>query len=257
MTQHETRVGRSPRRHRIHGIPALGWSALLLSLLLVVVACGNDDGDDATEAAAEATVAATTASDADDGGADDDGGGDATQAAEAASLAASPASGDEGGGGDAIADSDGDGVPDTIEDLASDSGSATVTIGDETFEFSLAGTSTIDGTTYVGRCESFFEMILGSGFATDGRDITVYMEIPPVDWESYEDERFDPPKVEVEDNTSNANWVADQGDEFAAGGSVGEYEQEGVTASGSAAFVNQWATDSEPVEGSFEIDCEG
>ncbi len=229
MTQNRSRAWRLSGILPIRGIRALGWSALLLSLALIVAACGNDDGEAATEAAAEVTTVPSAATEAGEAGADED---------------------------DVTADADEDGVPDAIADLASETGSATVTIGDETFEFSLAGTSTIDGTTYVGRCQSLFGMIVGGGFATDGRDITLDIEIPPTDWETYEDDRFDPPAIEVEDNPNNAKWVADQGDESATGGGVGEYEQEGVTASGSATFVNQWAPDSEPVEGTFEIDCE-
>jgi len=253
MTQHETRVRGSRPSHPFHGFGALGWPALLLSLLMVLAACGNDDGGAATEAAAEATVAGTPAAEAEDSGdaasETEDGGDDAAAEAEE--------SGDDAaGGGDITADSDEDGVPDALQDLASETGSATVTIGDQTFEFSLAGTSTNEGTTHIGRCESFFGMVMGNGFAADGRDITVGMEIPPVDWETYEDERFDPPSIEVEDEENNASWVADQGNDFVSGSSVGEYELEGVTASGSATFVNQWATDAEPVEGSFEIDCE-
>lgn len=232
MTQHRLQVSRLRHTEAVNGARALGWSALLFSLLLVLAACGTDDGDDATEEAVEATVEATNATEADDSGGTDD------------------------SGSNVFTDSDEDGVPDAIEELASETGGATVTIGDETFEFSFAGTLTIDETTYIGRCESFFGMILGSGFAADGRDITVDMEIPPVDWETYEDERFDPPAIEVEDAASNASWVADQGDESTPGGGIGEYEQEGVTASGAATFINQWATDSEPVEGTFELDCD-
>jgi hypothetical protein len=229
MTQNRPRTRHPRRSQAIQGIRALTWSSLLLSLLVVLAACGNDDSEAATEAPAEATAeAAPAAEDGDDGGSEDD----------------------------TAADSDEDAVSDAIADLASESGSATVTIGDETIEFSLSGTQTIDGTTYVGRCQSLFGMINGSGFATDGRDITLNIEIPPVDWETYEDERFEAPGVEVEDNESNAKWVADQADEFVSGSGVGEYQQEGVTASGAATFVNHWAPDSDPVEGTFEIDCE-
>ncbi|MEX1296526.1 MAG: hypothetical protein AB1Z67_10175 [Candidatus Limnocylindrales bacterium] len=232
----------TPSQRRIHhhlpNTGALGWLALLLALSLVLVACGGDDE-------AEAETADPTAA--------------AVEATEAAEATDEPAA-DEVTGTDEDTAGEGENadseVPDAIADLASDSGSATVTIGDETFEFSLAGTQTIDGTTYVGRCQSLFGMVLGSGFATDGRDITVDLEIPPVDWESYEDDRFDAPAIEVEDNVNNASWVADQADEFVSGSSIGEYEQEGTTASGSATFVNQWAPDSEPVEGTFELDCE-
>ena len=144
MTRHQLPARRPRHRRAKRGFRALTWSALLLSLLLIVAACGNDDADATTEAAAEATAQATPA----------------TEAEESTDAGA-------------------DEVPDAIADLASNSGSATVTIGDETFEFTLAGTSTVDGSTHVGRCESLFGMILGSGFATDGRDVTLDIEIHP------------------------------------------------------------------------------
>ena len=213
------------RRRKDERAPALAWPALLISLLLILAACGSDDGE------ATATADPTAA----------------------------PAATDTDTGDVESSDADGaaDGVPDSIADLASETGTATVTIGDETYEFTLAGTATIDETTYVGRCETLFGMIVGSGFATDGRDITVDMEVPPVDWESYEDDRYDPPAIGVKDNEANASWVANQGDDFVVGSGVNEFEQDEMSASGSATFVNQWDPDSDPVEGSFEVDCAG
>lgn len=229
---------------------SLGWAAVLFSLLLILVACGGDDEPEPAADATDAPAAATETSE------------DSTESDTEVADDAEPADDDGEPADDAVETDEADSadeeasVPDALADLASETGSATVTIGDETFEFTLAGTQTIDGTTYVGRCEGLFGMVMGSGFASDGQDIAVDLEIPPVDWETYEDDRFDPPSVEVEDNVSNASWVADQGDEFVAGSTVGEYQQEGLTASGSATFVNQWDPESEPVEGTFEIDCE-
>ena len=235
---------RRPRRARtIESVRGLALPAVLLSLLLVLAACGNDDGDAetaATDDPTQAPAAEDSTNATDDAVADDP-----TQA---------PATEDSA---DATDGTVADDVSDTLEDLASDTGSATVTIGDETFEFSLAGTNAVDGTTYVGRCDTLFGMIAGSGFVTDGRDITVDLEVPPVDWETYEDDRYDPPAVEVEDSENNAKWVADTGNEFITGSAVGEFEQDGTSASGTATFVNEWAPDSDPVDGTFEIDCEG
>lgn len=205
--------------------------ALALALAAVVAACGNDDDDAATDApAAPAT----------------------TDAAADATPTAAGAASDTGDG----TSDDGD-VSDTLEALASETGSATVTIGDVTYEFSLSGTATVDGTTYVGRCTPIFGMIAASGFVGDGRDITIDAEIPPVDWETYEDDRFDPPAIEVEDSEANASWVADQEDTFVEGSGVTAFEQDGGRASGTAMFINAWDPGSGPVEGSFEIDCAG
>jgi hypothetical protein len=229
----------------------IGWLALLLSLAVIVAACGNGDDDAATDAPESTDAPAAAETEADTGNDTDTGSEDVDADAGSDDEAAADAGNDD----ESAADAEEAGVPDAIANLASETGSATVTIGDETFEFSLAGTKTVGGTTHVGRCETLFGMIIGSGFVTDDRDITLDLEVPPVDWDTYEDERFDPPAVEVEDNETNADWVADVGDEFTAGSGVGEYEQEGATASGSATFVNSWDPESEPVEGTFEVDC--
>ena len=72
------------------------------------------------------------------------------------------------------------------------SGGAVVTIGDERFEFSMA-TETIGTTTYLGVCQELFGLIQADGHGADGRAITVGIMIPLLDWDSYEDERYDPP----------------------------------------------------------------
>lgn len=197
------------------------WPALLLAVAVVVAACANDG---------------------------DDGQAEATEAASPTPATATPAGTTGGADGS-------DDAADTLEDLASDTGSAVVTVGDVTYEFSLAGTTTIGSSTLVGLCRPIFGMLQGSGFVTDGRDITVDMEIPPVDWESFEDDRYDPPAIEVEDEEAGVQWVADSGNEFLSGSGVGDYEQDGTVASGTATFVNEFEPDSDPVEGTFEIDC--
>ena len=236
MTRMSTAATDSPRRQPGGALRALGWPAGLLSLVLVVAACGNSGDDDDAAATAGLTAAPSSGTAVDESA-------DAVEDAVDTGAAA-----EDTGTGDAAS---------SLEDLASDTGTAVVTIGDETYEFSLAGTATIGTTTYVGLCRSIFGMIQGNGYATDGRDITVDMEVPPVDWETYTDDRYDPPAIKVEDNEANASWVADQGDEFVTGSGVGEFELDGASASGTATFVNQWAPDSDPVEGTFEIDCEG
>lgn len=204
---------------------ALAWAVLLPALGLSVAACGNDADETETDVP-EAQAPPTTVAEP------------------------RPGTGTE-------VEPDDDGISGTLEDLASDTGSAAVTIGDETYEFSLAGTATVEGRTYVGRCTTLFGMIAASGFATDGRDITVEMDVPPVDWATYEDDRFEPPAIKVEDNESNANWIADEADAVVSGSGVNEFEQDGVTASGVAMFVDAWDPGSDPVEGTFAVDCEG
>ena len=246
----------APGRSRVAG-RMVGWLALLLAGVMVVAACGNG-GDEAATDTADETAEVTATAEVATAGAEA-----ATAEAEVATAEAATAEADDDAeaatdGASADPDASGEGqVSDTLEDLASDSGAATVTIGDQTYEFTLAGTTTVGSTTYVGRCQSIFGMIAASGFVSDGRDITVDMEIPPVDWASYTDDRFDAPAIQVEDNEANANYVANESDEFVTGSGVSEFEQAGGSASGTAMFVNAWDPESEPVEGSFEVDCAG
>lgn len=62
--------------------------------------------------------------------------------------------------------------------------------------------------------------------------------------------------IEVEDGEADVSWVADEGAEFVTGSGVADYELDGLSASGSATFVNQWEPGSEPVAGTFEVRCE-
>jgi hypothetical protein len=205
---------------------AVSWAVLLAALAVSVAACGSDA--------------------------------DETEAPEAEARPTTVAESGPGTGTEVPPDEpDGDGISSTLEDLAGETGSASVTIGDETFEFSLAGTATVEGTTYVGRCTTLFGMIAASGFATDGRDITVELDVPPVDWATYDDGRFEPPAIRVEDNEGNANWIADEADDFVSGSGVFEFEQEGVDASGVARFVDAWDPGSDPIAGTFTVDCAG
>ena len=82
---------------------------------------------------------------------------------------------------------------------------------------------------------------------TDGRDIQGEFAIPPLDWESYDDGRYDPPSVELEitstgdDNArwrADAAWAAENGVEGSS--QVDAYEKDGLTASGTATFANAW-----------------
>jgi len=86
--------------------------------------------------------------------------------------------------------------------------------------------------------------------------------IPPLDWETYADGRYDPPSVELKITSTaedNARWRADAGwaqeNDKAGMSQVDSYQKDGLTASGSAMFANAWNGEAESVQGSFEISC--
>jgi hypothetical protein len=148
-----------------------------------------------------------------------------------------------------------------LEGIDFGSGAAVVTIGDERYEFSMA-TETIGSTTYFGVCRELFGLIQAAGHVT-GRAITVGIEIPPVDWDSYEDQRYDPPSIEVDIDDPYATWVADA-DWAAANGVEGQsqvdaYQKDGLYAAGSATFFEAGALFQDPpgapVQGTFEVRC--
>lgn len=96
----------------------------------------------------------------------------------------------------------------------------------------------------------------------DGRDIEGSFMIPPLDWESFDDGRYDPPAVDLEITSTgddNARWRADaawaQENDKVGMSQVDSYEKDGLTASGSATFANAWDTEADSVEGTFEISC--
>ena len=88
------------------------------------------------------------------------------------------------------------------------------------------------------------------------------MWIPPADWESYSDGRYDPPAVIVEDDDLNTRWIADPNrvellPDWPPESKVDSYEKEGNAASGSANFVDDYALEAvESVSGTFEVACE-
>lgn len=208
-------------------IPEAGaWrplSVLAVAVMTIVVACS--DGESATVATAAPTDA------------------DAVEepAAEDAQVDASPA--DEAGADEAG------------PELDFGSGTGSITLGDETFELAIG-----PGT---GLCRDVFGIIQAGGQVTDGRDIQGDFAIPPLDWESYDDGRYDPPSVELEITSTgddNARWRADAGwaaeNGLEGSSQVDSYEKDGLTASGTATFANAWNPDDEAIQGSFEISCE-
>jgi hypothetical protein len=137
-----------------------------------------------------------------------------------------------------------------------------VVLGDERFDFGSA-TETSDSETYLGLCQEFFGVIAANLHLTDGREITVDMEIPPVDWDTYADGRYSPPRIEISIEDPNETWIADT--EWATANDidglsqVDTFERDGISAIGTATFVEQVSVltgqPSEPVQGTFEVRC--
>lgn len=215
--------------------------SLLIASLAIAVACGGDDGGD----------------NGDDG---NNGGG--------SSPTSTP---DNSSSGDDDDDSD-DGDNDSNDGTGSstvNAGTAVVTIGEKRYEFEMAG----QGTTT--QCLTVFGVVGGSGRATDGSDVTLSIEILPEDWATnsiYEE--FDPPSIRVDDDELVQDWRAGDADRFDFDESiaprpgesqVGSYTNDGKSASGTATFLDMdalfqaaigQADRPEPVEGTFEINCE-
>jgi hypothetical protein len=224
-------------------MPAVGslsrLGVLAAALLALVVACSNGDDDGAAtvapdEPAATEAPAATDAPAADDGTEGDAGSeptaGDAapTEAVGAAATAAAA--------------------------LDFGSGTGSITLGDETFELAIG-----PGT---GLCRDVFGIIQAGGKVADGRDIDGEFMIPPLDWETFTDGRYDPPSVELKITSTgedNARWRADAGwaqeTDKVGMSQVDSYEKDGLTASGKATFANAWNSETESVQGTFEISC--
>lgn len=134
------------------------------------------------------------------------------------------------------------------------SGTGSITLDGETFELAIG-----PGT---GLCRDVFDIIQAGGEVTDGRDVKGDFMIPPLDWESYADGRYDPPSVELEISSTgddNADWRADAGwaaeNDRVGMSQVDSYEKDGLTASGSATFANAWDPSDASVQGTFEISC--
>ena len=204
-------------------------SVVAAALLIVAVACSS--GDDAGAATAAPAEPVAT---------------DASTATEAPIATVAP-----------VADA-GDPTPTdaaaTAAALDFGSGTGSITLGEETFEFVIG-----PGT---GTCRDVFEIIAASGKVAGDRDIEGQFSIPPLDWETYTDGRFAPPSVDLEITSTgedNARWRADaawalESDKVGMS-QVDSYEKDGRTASGSATFANAWDSDTESVQGTFEISC--
>jgi hypothetical protein len=211
----------------------------IVTSFILVSGCGGDD--DATDSVEEVS--------GDDSSSD---AGDDVEADDATDDAADDAT-DDGG----------DDVSDMIDDLDFGDGMALVTIGDAEYEFALGGSSEQDGVTYIGVCQTLFGLIAGNGYDTQGRDITIAFEVPPPDWETYEDGRFDgsAPSIEIEID-QDGGWLADMEASAPAPGTsqLDEWESDGTTASGTATFIEVTGfgapvEGAQPVSGTFQLGC--
>lgn len=222
--------------------------ALAMALLLAVAACGGGS-DNADDQGADDTV--TPADSVDVGASGDD-------MADDAAAVDEPAEADAG-----------DTAQDIIDGLDFGDGLARISIGETSYEFALGGNSAVGSTTYLGVCQQLFGLITGGGYDTQGRAITVEFDIPPVDWETYDDGRFDTstPRIAIEDDESDTGWIADMTlaefvPEVAGSSQVDEWVSDGTAASGTATFIEVGGAGTpvdgaQPVVGTFELGCAG
>ena len=147
-------------------------------------------------------------------------------------------------------------------DLDLGSGAAAVVLGDERYDFGSA-TETSDSTTYQGVCQEIFGVIAANLHLTDAREIRVDIQMPPVDWDSYDDGRYGPPRVQIQFDDPYQTWIADAEwamDNGVDGQSqVDTFERDGSSATGTATFLEQRSMfadpPGEPVQGTFEVRC--
>lgn len=200
------------------------------------------------------------------GGDDDD-----DSPGEGAATSADAANGDGGSGDDASSDdaSSDDDAEDDGDDSGlpsfGDGGTAVIVVDGERYEAILSN-RTVAGTPQLGFCRDIFDALQIFGYADtdDGGVAEVTMWIPPTDWETYDDDRYDPPSVELEimdsDGRTVSTLVADQDNTSYTGNSqVDDYELDGTTATGTVTFTNQTLAirgeNPEPVQGTFEVNC--
>lgn len=241
---------------------AMRWRpvVLMLAVSLAAMGCGGEqDGadDEVATAEAESTEPADTV-DA------------AVDSADPAPADPAPAESAGAPSDDTAADGDlDDEVQELLDDLDFGDGGARVVLGDRTYEFTFGGNSpVVDGTTYLGSCQTLFGAIAGTGYELqDDGVVTIEFELPPEDWESYEDGRFDTttPRIKIEDIATEEAWIADMTfadlyPEVAGVSQVDEWVLDSATASGAATFtaIQPWSAPvegTEPLQGTFELGC--
>lgn len=154
-------------------------------------------------------------------------------------------------------DEDGDGDDGGLPSFGA-GGTARVTIGDETYEPILANRE-VDGQRQLGFCRVIFGalQVLGYADTADGGYLQVEMWIPPTDWESYEDDRYDPPRVEVEFQPADGSRASYSADQRRDGGNsqVDDYDLDGLHATGTMTLRHS-IDRLPPLQGSFDVECE-
>ena len=163
-----------------------------------------------------------------------------------------PSNGDGGNGDDNGSDNGNGGSSGGVEENR-----AMVVIGDRTYEFDLSV-----------QCFSLFGNMAAAGGALDGSDVSVNIQLPPVDWETDTDEEWDQPSIRVSDSEEDLDWRAGDHivEEMVAGGTlddglsqVDSFTHDGQRASGTATFIEMYAVfrqeNPDPVQGTFEFAC--
>jgi hypothetical protein len=194
------------------------------------------------------------------GGSDDD-----DSPGEGAVTSADAAGGDAGSGDDAAPDDDADddGDDSSLPSFG-DGGTAVIVLDGQRYEAILSN-RTVAGSEEIGFCRDILGALQIFGYADtdDGGVAQVTMLIPPTDWETYDDGRYDPPSIELEIDDSDGgrvSWfLADpENTSYTGNSQVDDYELDGTTATGTATFTNVTLAlrgNTEPVQGTFEVNC--
>jgi hypothetical protein len=206
--------------------------ALVAAMAMVVASCGGGGSDPSATANPDAEVGSNV--------------GDSAGDPPAADTSDSENPTDQSGAGDAM---------------------VVVTVGDTRYEFVPNETEGYYNAcnSFVGGVKVFLYDVL---YDVEARPVLIEMWIPPEDWATYTDGRFDPPSIVIKDDLNVNNWLADIAmqeanlDDFAAGSSqVDDFVIEGLRASGTATFLpirrGTSPGGAQPVQGTFEIQCSG
>jgi hypothetical protein len=202
---------------------------VLVAAAMVAAACGG--GDDDTSAASG------------DGAGSDDG---------------AAASGDGAGSDDGAADGDGvrslDLVPDGATDIIGNpAGQGFVELDGVRYDFVLDTA-----------CQQIFGAVQAAGGAADGSEARADAFIPPENWETFDDDRFDPPEVSIE--IGETEWIAAMGANEQVGtsyrdltpeeSSVTSFTNDGSFTEGEGIFFRRYNSgDIETARGTFAFYC--
>ena len=192
-------------------------AGIYVAMTLALVGCGTSAGDD--------TTSEPPASSQD----------------VAASAEASAAKSDDGPGASVN--------PDDPFGFGKEANTATVTIGDETYEFSNLYCVTMGGAL---------------GAQTIGAGLGVHIDLPPMDWETSTD-GWDPPSVSVDgddpylDLRAGGDFIQYDNRLDPSMSQVESFDSDGHHATGTATFIDYNALtvsgEITPMAGSFEVTC--